>query len=891
MADAQDGDAGRHARIEQLFHAAAELPPDTRTEWLQAQCGGDEALRSRVEAMLVADAEGHQLLDRGLALAAGQLMTEADPALPSHTFGPYRVTGMLGEGGMGVVYRAFRDDLKSEAAIKILRDATLSPARRERFAFEQRALAQLNHPAIARLYDAGALPDGTPWFAMELVEGESITSFARSRSLSVEARVRLFREACEAVQHAHEHAILHRDLKPSNILVRPDGRVKLLDFGIAKPFESLQDTAGMTRTGLRLMTPAYAAPEQMRGEALGVRTDVYSLGVVLYELLARRLPFDLDGRTPSDAATVLATQAPKKPSAFVVGEDRTHTTRGPGRSAWSDLDVLVLTAMHSDPARRYATVDALVRDLDRYLEGRPLEARGDSVRYRTGKFVRRHAPAVTATALAFVAIVSLVGFYTLRLRAARNEAQAQAARTQRIQRFMSGLFTGGEQEAGPSDTLRVVTLLERGAEQARTLSSEPAVQAELERTLGGIFLSMGRMPQADTLLAHALAHTLSVRPPDDLDVAHSLIGLARLRAQQEHFDEAERLARQGLERVRRPGPGRQDAVAEATAVLGGVLVARGRNDDAVSVLVEAVRLYSRAGEVTAGRAQALTDLGNAHFDLGHYPQADSIFKLVIGISRQLYGPRHPNVADDLFNLGAVQFAVGHYPEAERDYREALDITRGWYGPEHPKTASAMTVYARGLLQEEPTEERQGMADSLLRQALAVREHAYGPESHEVASTLNEVGNLALDRLRYDDAAAAFRRTVEIYRHAYGDHHSNVAIALGNLGSVYMSSGDNVRAEGYFRQALAAYEGAEPATSINVGIARIKLGRVLMRQKRYAEAERQTRMGYDSLVSQADSGISFLKAARKDLVADYEALGRTAEAARFRAELTDSAGSR
>ena len=360
-------------------------------------------------------------------------MTEAETALPPHAFGPYRVTGMLGEGGMGVVYRAFRDDLKSEAAVKILRDPSLSPARRERFAFEQRALAQLNHPAIARLYDAGALPDGTPWFAMELVQGESITSFARSRSLSIEARVRLFREACEAVQHAHEHAILHRDLKPSNIFVRPDGRVKLLDFGIAKPFESLQDPAGLTRTGLRLMTPAYAAPEQMRGEALGIRTDVYSLGVVLYELLARRLPFDLEGRTPSDAATVLMTQAPKKPSAFVVGEERTHTTRGPGRSAWSDLDVLVLTAMHSDPAPALRH-RGRARARPRSLPGGPTaRGAGDSVRYRTGKFVRRHAPAVTAAALAFVAIVSLVGFYTLRLRAARNAALAQAARTQRIQ--------------------------------------------------------------------------------------------------------------------------------------------------------------------------------------------------------------------------------------------------------------------------------------------------------------------------------------------------------------------------------------------------------------------------------------------------------------------------
>jgi len=872
-------DAGaRHwARVQEIFHAALERPAAERAAWIAGACGGDGALQAQVEAMLAADEAGHALLDRGIASAAAGVLAAPEPGAAE--FGPYRVTGVLGEGGMGIVYRARRDDLDSEAAIKILRDATLSPARRERFAFEQRALAQLNHAGIARLFDAGTLPDGTPWFAMEVVEGSPVTDFCRARGLGVEERLRLFREVCVAVQHAHAHAILHRDLKPSNILVRGDGQVKLLDFGIARPLEAIAGAAAATRTGMRLMTPAYAAPEQFRGGVLGVHTDVFSLGVVLYELLTGRLPFDLEGRSPSEAATVLERQAPKRPSAWLADASHATTARRLGRSALKDLDVLCLTAMHADAERRYPTVDALVRELDRYLADEPLEARGESFGYRAGKFVRRHAPAVTSAALGLLALVAVVAFYTYRLAAARDAARAEAARAQRIQQFMTGLFEGGEPQAGPADTLRVVTLLAEGVAQARALDGEPLVQAGFERTLGVVYRSLGRLDEADTLLSAALSRSERLRPAAPAEVVHGLAALAMLRNVQARYDEAESLATRAValaaRRVRADDPAR----AEAAGTLGAVLVNRGDYDRAEPVLREALRLVSGKG-VTAELAGATTNLANLHFYQSRWDEADSLNRLVLAMSLQLHGPRHPSVASDLTNLGAIQAERGRPAVAESLYREAYGIARAWFGAEHPEPADLLKLRARALVQMERFEE----ADSLLRLSLVVLERAYGPRHPLVVGGLNELGNIAISRERYAEAESCFVNVVAAYRATYGDHHSSLGIALSNLGSVFQKSGADRRSEQCFRQALEAYAGAVPETHLQVGISRIKLGRALLRQKRYAEAERETLAGYRVVVTQVDPQSGFLRAARTDLVATYEALGRQADAARIRAEL-------
>ena len=414
-------DATRLKQIQNLFLEVVDLPEAERDAFLETACLDDDALRSEVLSMLQEDAGRGSLLDGDLAQVARDLLSE-DPGLHQpREFGPYRLIRLLGEGGMGVVYLAERSDLGSLVAIKILRDAWLSPARRERFAIEQRTLAQLNHPSIARLYDADTLPDGTPWFVMEYVEGEPITAYCRAHDSSVDDRLRLFRAVCEAVQYAHGHAIIHRDLKPSNILVKSDGAVGLLDFGIAKQLDDLGQPVDRTRTELRLMTPAYAAPEQLSGERVGVFTDVYALGVILGELLAAV-------RTGSGS-----------------------------KASWADLDVLCRTAIHQDTARRYRSVEALIRDVDHYLAGEPLEARPDNWRYRFGKFVRRNRRAVAATTLAIASVAALVIFFTVRLANARNTAVAAVDRMQRVQQFMLNLFSGGDKSAGPAEGLRAVT--------------------------------------------------------------------------------------------------------------------------------------------------------------------------------------------------------------------------------------------------------------------------------------------------------------------------------------------------------------------------------------------------------------------------------------------------
>ena len=398
-------DSARWQRVQTLFHQAADLPENQQRGFLETRCPNDPALVGEVLILLQEDARGDSLLEVDIAQVAHEIFSEpASASLPFKEFGPYRIKKALGEGGMGMVYLAERADLGSQVAVKVLRDAWLSPARRERFVIEQCTLAQLNHPSIARLYDADTSSDGTPFFAMEYVEGDSLTEYCGKHNCSVAERLHLFRAVCEAVLYAHRHTVIHRDLKPSNILVKSDGTVRLIDFGIARHLESLGETIDQTLTAFRLMTPAYAAPEQIRGEPVGIQTDVYSLGVVLYELLAGRLPFDLSNRTPAQAEKILTEGEADKPSD--VAQKMTASLGPAGRAvfarkaAWADLDVLCLTATHKDLRQRYQSVEALIRDIDHYLKNEPLETRPDSASYRFRKFASRHWQALaTAWAL------------------------------------------------------------------------------------------------------------------------------------------------------------------------------------------------------------------------------------------------------------------------------------------------------------------------------------------------------------------------------------------------------------------------------------------------------------------------------------------------------------
>lgn len=879
-------DTARWEKIQELFHQAADLPESEQQALLSAACGNDDALLSDVLALLKEDVRGSSLLDQSVAQVAERVLGDAVTSLlVSKELGPYRVKKVLGEGGMGVVYLAEREDLGSLVAIKILRDAWLSPARRERFATEQRTLAQLNHPSIARLYDADTLTDGTPCFVMEYVEGIPLTEYCAKHKCSIERRLQLFRLVCEAVQYAHQHAVIHRDLKPSNILVKNDGSVRLLDFGIAKQLDSLDASVDQTMTGMRLMTPAYAAPEQVRGDRVGIHTDVYSLGVILYELLSGRLPFNLSGLTPAEAATIIVSHEPGKPSAIVRQKtvQADEIAAAVSKSAWSDLDVLCLTALHKDPQRRYRSVEAFIRDIDHYLNGEPLEARPDSASYRLRKFVKRNQRVVATAAAVFIAVVALVVFFTVRLTKARNAALAEAERTQRIQHFMLNLFEGGDEAVGPADDMRVVTLVDRGAQEARALDAVPAVQAELYQTLGTIYQNLGKFEQAEKLIGSSLERRKALFGQDSAEVAETLVDYALLRDIQAQYDEAEQMAKQGLDMAKRHLPGNHPTVAKATSTYGKIVEDKGDYDKAIPILEEAVRLQSQSEAQAADQAGSMTELANCHFYAGHYEQSDKLNQQVLAMDRKLYGERHPHVADDLINLGAIQFEQAHYPEAEKYYREGLDILQSFYGKDHAETASAYTMLARALIPQKKLPE----ATTMLREALGIQERVYGKVHPRVASALNELGRIAQQQGDFKQAESYYTRMADIYREVYKGKHYYIGIALANLGGVYVEEKQYERAEKLFREALQIYSQTLPPDHLNVGITRARLGRALLRQGRYVEAEVESRTGYEILTKQTGPAASWLQNARKDLTEEYDALKQPEKAAKIRAELAGS----
>jgi serine/threonine protein kinase/tetratricopeptide (TPR) repeat protein len=861
-------DAVRWERIQTMFHRATELPADERDAFIGAESRGDAELAARVRRMLEADRIGGTIVDEPLANVVGHVMTDLIPA--AMTFGPYRVERLLGEGGMGVVYLAERSDLHSRAAVKVLRDAWLSPDRRERFAAEQRMLAQLNHPGIARLYDAGTLGDGTPWIAMEHVTGVSLTEYRLQQRCSLRERLRLFREVCDAVGHAHRHLIVHRDLKPSNIMVTPEGSVKLLDFGIAKQLEP--DLFGdLTRTGMRAMTPGYAAPEQLLGEPIGVHTDIYTLGVVLYELLAGQLPFDVSRSTPEAAAMLMSTRAPERPSSAARG---TAGALVASAAEWADLDVLCFTAMHADAQRRYQTVEAFARDVDHFLRGQPLDARPDSVGYRLSKFTRRHRLPLATAAVVVVSFIGLASFYAIRLSRARNAAVASAERAERVQRFTLDLFNGGDEDQGAADSLRVGTLIDRGVGQTQQLANEPAVQAEMFLTFGRVYMKLGRYDRADSLLRLSLERRRAALGVDHPDVAASLLALADLRESEGKLPEAEQFARQAvtlLQRVRPPGhPDIPNAMTELARMLEG----RQHFPEAIALLNESVRLQSGSSTNPRDLGKTLQVLCVAHTYAGHLAPADSICRAGLAIDRRAYD-KGPQIASDIMNIGSVAYQRADYVTAERAYREGEAMYEAWFGKDHLQTAAPLFLLAQPLIKLSRPDE----AAPLLKRALAIEDRVRTSPTPLQGHILNALGGNAAVRGNQPEAERYFLRSVDIMRAVYGPNSAFAGAAQANIAGTWIARHDYPRAERLLRDALAIYAKTLSPGDVRIGAARAKLGRALVLQSRWRDAEPELLAGYEIGNKEAPTS-EWARAASEDLATTYTALGRLSEARKY-----------
>ena len=526
-------DPDRWQQVKALFEAAQKRDPAMRDAFLNKRCAGDPDLLEEVRSLLQAhEAEGP--VERAMDRMNTSLHQRPSGSFEGWRIGPYKLVDELGHGGMGRVFLAERADgqFDQEVALKLLSIAFPAPEATERFLAERQILATLRHPHIARLLDGGVTEGGQPYFVMERIEGRRIDTYCDAHQLSVRERLRLVLDVCDAVQYAHQKLVVHRDLKPANILVTEEGQVKLLDFGIAKlldPEAMRIQTDPATRTGQHPMTPDYASPEQVRGADVTTASDVYQLGIVLYELLTGRRPYSVEDQTPSEVERIICEEEPAPPSAAVNRpDDVSRTGSSPAelrKTLRGDLDTIVMKALRKEPDRRYDSAEQLAGDLRRFLGGHPVSAHPDRWTYRAGKFVRRHRGGVAAAA---VIVLLLIGYgvtitwHSQRTQAALDRAQREAQQSEQVTDFLVGLFERAEpyQAAGPAarlgDTLTTRELLDQGAARARReLSDQPEVQATMMHTLGRIYRQRGHHDEAASLLDDALA-VLDGRYPSTL---------------------------------------------------------------------------------------------------------------------------------------------------------------------------------------------------------------------------------------------------------------------------------------------------------------------------------------------------------------------------------------
>jgi tetratricopeptide (TPR) repeat protein len=790
-------DAERWKEVREAFDRALELDGRLRTSFLVELADRDPDLADEVRRLLEADADPKSLLEGGPT----DVLLEGGPGMDA-IVGPYRLDEMLGEGGMGVVFRAnrIRGDFEQEVALKLVRRGLASAETVERFRAERQILARLRHPNIAHLLDGGVTDEGRPWFALELVPGQTIIEHVEQNDLTLEERVWLFLTVCDAVQFAHRNLVVHRDLKPSNILVSEEGRVKLVDFGIAKLLDDAGDSM-MTRTGSRVMTPAYASPEQVRGEAATTATDIYALGVVLYELITGRRPFSED-LSPRELEDAILTKDPARPSTVAPRIGRTGSRAKQSvrnRQFASDLDNICLMALRKDPDRRYASVGQLADDLRRYLTGHPVAARGDSVVYRARKFVARNRAVSIATATAATALAFTVLFYTARLQEQRDVAQLEARRSGEVVAFLTGLFEQASPSETMGDTITVQELLERGAESAqRDLTADPEVQATMLGVIGRVYSTMGVDTRAVELLRVPYEHLRETRTPPDMELASAAADLGSALRNASHFDEAQPLLEDALEQYSELLSPTAGEVINAVNALAMVYFERGEYEEARTRLAKALERAQRADSIDSDvRYRVMNNLARLSADLGEDEVAESLFREVLAGRRAESNPLHPSVLVSIGNLSNFLSGRGRYDEGIDLMLEALEKQEQVHGPESPLVGVSLNNLA-ALYKRQGRPE---LAEPPQRRALEIFEASLGPEHQHVAMSYNNLANILHDQGKLDEAIAYHRLSLPLQRSIFGEDHPRTAGSLNNMAAVYRDQGDLEAAEPLYRQTL------------------------------------------------------------------------------------------
>lgn len=877
-------DPERWQQIERIFIVAAELTGPALDEYLEKACGSDAALRREVLALIDADADAGTIDDSGLPKEQSALLAEGERV------GAFTIREEIGAGGMGVVYRAERDDdqIQQTVAIKIIRAALFAPQLQRRFLAERQILARLDHPGIARLVDAGTTSAGLPYVAMEYVPGRPLHEHCDDSRLSLRERLRLFAKVCEAVEYAHRNLIVHRDLKPSNVLVTPEGQPKLLDFGIAKLLEEGAEDITMAQTGDGggQLTPAYASPEHLRGESVTTATDVYSLGVVLSELLAAGRPYKVPSVSRSAWERAITDTAPVRPSQLVgkssdaetLAQQRATTPANLERDLRGDLDALVEKATRREPEQRYAGPGEFAADVQRYLDGFPVHARRGSRRYRLAKFARRNAVAVGAAAAVLVLTVAFLitlAVYSVRLTEERDRANQQAGEAAAVSGLLIELLERASPEVTGRNDVTVREALELGSDLIlKAQDNNPATQLRLCSTLALCYGHLGefdrgmevvdvglerwaprlavdhpatlllRFRRADLLhksgqnqtAVEAYSNVLELWDEDlvvdDVDRADLQIGLSGVHERLWEFDEGERLAKEAVQfREQRFGllaPETADAVLQ----LSSIITENGQPIEAEALLREACAVYRASPDHQDRLAGCLQSLTMTMIHQGRADEAIEIVDEGLAADKSLYGDEHPYYAKSLHHAAVTYGSLGDFDLAEQMCRRALELRKQLLGIEHELTWSTMQILAQIQVRRGEHDEARELLQEVRRQQEASPE--ISPE--QVTNTLSFIGQIEYLSANYPKAAKTLEEAAASMRDLGFDTGRDYIQTLHDLARTYNVLNRYAEAEGVLAEMLRLAEDQMEEDAHTRVVGRGELGWAIARQGRVEQGE-------------------------------------------------------
>jgi len=743
--------------------------------------------------------------------------------------GPYRLLRELGHGGMGTVFLAARADEQFEkrVALKVVRGSDSAEVIRF-FRRERQILAGLEHPNIARLLDGGTTDDGLPYFVMEHVEGEPIDRYCDARKLAIPERLKLFEEACSAVQYAHRSLVVHRDLKPGNILVTGEGVPKLLDFGIAKLLNPGVAGVGSGET-IVAMTPEYASPEQVRGRALTTGTDVYSLGVILYELLTGQRPYRVKSTAHIEVLKAVCEEEPQRPSTAVgrTGErrqpDGTTVTTTPeelGRlrddspqrlkkRLQGDLDAIVLAALQKEPTQRYASVEALSADIRRYLDGRPITARKAGRVYRVGKYVGRHKLGVAAAATIAVLLTTMAVLSMLqasRVRKERDRATAETAKATAMNVFLQDALGAADPWAKGSRNISLLDALRQAQAKAESaFQDQPLIAAAVLQTIGTTFASLAEFTEGEKALRSSYHRRVAAAGPRSLEAADSLQGLSTLYVAWHKYDEAEKAAREALAITREHFGPKSLETADAMAPLGVVLQRKTQLKELKALAGDMLAIARarewpdppRGSSALKIETDALGFLSGAALEEQDFKTMEALDRERVGKLRAHYPERSPEIASVLNDLGTAQLMNGDLAGAEATYRKVLEINTALFGADHPEVALVRENLGNVFYRSGKYDETARMLEAVL----AVRRKSLGDDSEAVARTRANMGSVYKKAGNRPEAVRSYRAALETLTKTLGPDHLDVAAVRTYLADTLRLEGQLDEADSLFRQSL------------------------------------------------------------------------------------------